>query len=88
MKKLSNAALQIEGRPIFKVLADVFGLESQGKNIIYFEIGDPDYNELPRSKLRGIKSTYKERAFRSKLRGINPDEIKTGFQKSMIQRNA
>jgi hypothetical protein len=33
-------------------------------------------NELPRSKLRGIKSTYKEWAFRSKLRGINPDEIK------------
>jgi hypothetical protein len=33
-------------------------------------------NELPRSKLRGIKGTYKEWVFRSKLRGINPHEIK------------
>jgi len=30
-------------------------------------------NELPRSKLRGIKNKCKER---SKLRGINPAEIK------------
>jgi hypothetical protein len=35
-------------------------------------------NELPRSKLQGIKSIYKESAFRSKLRGNYPDEIKGG----------
>ena len=33
-------------------------------------------NELPRSKLRGIKSLYKEYAFRSKLRELTPNKIK------------
>lgn len=44
MKKLSKAAYQIEGQPMFKVLAHVLDLEKQGKNIIHFEIGDPDYD--------------------------------------------
>ncbi len=44
MKKLSKAAYQIEGQPMFKVLAHVLDLEKQGKNIIHFEIGDPDFD--------------------------------------------
>ena len=44
MKNLSKAAHNIEGQPMFKLLAHVLDLERQGKNIIHFEIGDPDFD--------------------------------------------
>ena len=44
MKKLSKAAYQIEGQPMFKVLAHVLDLERKGRNIVHFEIGDPDFD--------------------------------------------
>lgn len=44
MKKLSKAANRIEGQPMFKVLAQVLDLERKGRNIIHFEIGDPDFD--------------------------------------------
>ncbi len=43
MKKLSQAAYHIEGQPMFKVLSRAQKLERQGKDIIHFEIGDPDF---------------------------------------------
>lgn len=44
MKKLSQAALKIEGQPMFKVLARVKEMEQQGREIVHFEIGDPDFD--------------------------------------------
>jgi len=44
MKKLSKAAYQIEGQPMFKLLAHVLDMERKGRNIIHFEIGDPDFD--------------------------------------------
>ena len=44
MKSLSNAAKWIEGQPMFKLLAMAQEMERKGKNILHFEIGDPDYN--------------------------------------------
>ncbi len=44
MKKLSKAAHEIEGQPMFKLLAQIQEMEKQGRNIIHFEIGDPDFN--------------------------------------------
>ena len=44
MRHLSKIAYNIEGQPMFKILEKVKSLESQGKNIIHFEIGDPDFN--------------------------------------------
>ncbi len=41
--RLSAAARRLEGQPMFKVLAKVQELELQGKDIIHFEIGDPDF---------------------------------------------
>jgi len=41
---LSKAAHTIEGQPMFKVLDMVQKLEKQGKDIIHFEIGDPDFS--------------------------------------------
>ena len=44
MKNLSKIAYNIEGQPMFKILEKVKLLESHGKNIIHFEIGDPDFS--------------------------------------------
>ena len=43
MKGLAVAASQLYGQPMFKVLAKVNELESQGKNILHFEIGEPHF---------------------------------------------
>lgn len=43
MKNLSKAAHNLLGQPMFKVLAKVQDLERQGRNIVHFEIGDPDF---------------------------------------------
>ena len=66
--KTPAVALAPAGFPIVGIGASAGGLEKTRKELAV--------NELPRSKLRGIKSIYKDYAFRSKLRGINPDEIK------------
>jgi aspartate aminotransferase len=44
MKKISKAALRIEGQPMFKLLDKAKRLESQGRDILHFEIGDPDFD--------------------------------------------
>ena len=43
MTKMSKTSSQIDGQPMFKTLDKVKKLESEGKNIIHFEIGDPDF---------------------------------------------
>ena len=45
--RLSIAADSLEGQPMFKVLAKVQEMERQGKNIVHFEIGDPDFDTPP-----------------------------------------
>lgn len=47
MKKLSDAAYNIEGQPMFKLLARVQEMEKDGRDIVHFEIGDPDFNTPP-----------------------------------------
>jgi len=43
MTRMSKTSSQIDGQPMFKTLDKVKKLESEGKNIIHFEIGDPDF---------------------------------------------
>ncbi len=42
-KKLNAAANRLEGQPMFKLLDRIKALEQKGKDIIHFEIGDPDF---------------------------------------------
>ena len=42
MRKLSKTSSQIDGQPMFKLLDKIKKLESNGKDIIHFEIGDPN----------------------------------------------
>lgn len=44
MKHISNAAYRLEGQKMFQILAKAQELERQGKKIIHFEIGDPDFD--------------------------------------------
>ena len=41
---LSDAANLLEGQPMFKILSRIKELEREGKHIVHFEIGDPDFN--------------------------------------------
>ena len=44
MRKLSKISSQIDGQPMFKLLDKIKKLESNGKDVIHFEIGDPDFD--------------------------------------------
>jgi len=43
MKKLSTAAQNIDGQPMFKYLDRARRLEAEGRSMIHMEIGDPDF---------------------------------------------
>jgi aspartate aminotransferase len=45
--RLASVAHDIEGQPMFKVLAKVKDLEKEGRDILHFEIGDPDFPTPP-----------------------------------------
>jgi len=44
MRRFSDKAMRLEGQKMFQVLAKAKELERQGKEIIHFEMGDPDFN--------------------------------------------
>jgi aspartate/methionine/tyrosine aminotransferase len=44
MKSLSKAANRLGGNAAFDVLAKAKAMEKQGKNILHFEIGEPDFD--------------------------------------------
>jgi len=41
--KLTSHALRLEGQPMFRLLDRVKEMEAKGRDIIHFEIGDPDF---------------------------------------------
>lgn len=44
MKKLSDAAHRLEGQRMFQILAVAKELERKGKQVLHFELGDPDFD--------------------------------------------
>ena len=56
MKSISNAAWNIDGQPMFKYLDYAKMLESQGKDMIHLEIGDPDFNTPSNVTLAAINA--------------------------------
>lgn len=42
--RLTKFANSIDGQPMFKVLAKVKEMQREGKDIVHFEIGDPDFD--------------------------------------------
>ena len=44
MKAISKAAKRLSGQPMFHILVKANELEEQGRKILHFELGDPDFN--------------------------------------------
>lgn len=42
--RIADSAKQIKGQPMFKILSRIKELEREGRHIVHFEIGDPDFN--------------------------------------------
>lgn len=47
MKHLSQAALNVHGQPMFKLLDKVQRLERSGQKILHFELGEPNFDTPP-----------------------------------------
>lgn len=86
--KLARAAYKIEGQPMFKLLAKANQLENQGKKILHFEIGEPDFDTpshikeaLNKSLLKG-ETHYVNSSGLSELREAVSQAVKKelGFQ--------
>lgn len=56
MKKLSTAARNIDGQPMFKYLDRARQLEGQGRSMIHMEIGDPDFDTPPNITMAAVKA--------------------------------
>ena len=59
MKRLSDAACRLEGQKMFQILARANELERQGKEILHFELGDPDFN-TPQNIVEAACKSLKE----------------------------
>ena len=91
--RLTEAANALEGQPMFEILAKVQQLEKEGKNIIHFEIGDPDFN-TPKNIIQAAynsmqngethyTNSYGDIEFREEIR--NTTERSRGFKPDMGQ---
>ncbi len=59
MRRLSNAAHRLAGQEMFQILARTRELERQGREIIHFEIGDPDF-DTPRNIVEACCRSLRE----------------------------
>ena len=55
MKGISKNAQKIDGQPMFQMLEEIKKLEKKGKDIIHFEIGDPDF----KTPMNIIRASYR-----------------------------
>ena len=93
MKKQSEISNRIDGQPMFKLLEKVKNLENQGKNIIHFEIGDPDFDtpeNISNAAINAIKngnthyvSSFGLTEFRQKICEVT--ERSRGFKPDLEQ---
>ena len=56
MREITSNAINIQGQPMFKLIEKVKYLESQGRDIVHLEIGDPDF-QTPRHIIEAAKKS-------------------------------
>ena len=93
MKELSELSNRIDGQPMFALLEKVKKLEAEGKTIIHFEIGDPDFQtpkNIVDAGVNAIKngfthyvSSFGLTEFREKI--CNATEKSRGFKPELNQ---
>jgi aspartate aminotransferase len=59
MIKLSKSVQNLKGQPMFQILAKAQELERQGRKLIHFELGEPDFNTSLPIKIQTISSILK-----------------------------
>ena len=47
MFRLSELADRLEGQKMFQILEQALAMEAEGRKIVHFEIGDPDFESPP-----------------------------------------
>lgn len=93
MKNLSRDAHNLYGQPMFKLLAKINELEAQGKRILHFEMGDPQFPspeavvEAAYNAMRAGKTHYVNSMGISELRDAICDyaEERLGFSPTREQ---
>jgi len=68
--RLSSAAGRLMGQPMFKLLARIKEMEREGKNIIHFEIGDPDFDTPENIKMAAFRSIENGRTHYTDSMGV------------------
>jgi len=56
MQRLANITDNLIGQPMFKLMARAQEMEGSGKEVMHFEIGEPDFNSSQSAKEAAIKS--------------------------------
>jgi aspartate/methionine/tyrosine aminotransferase len=56
MKHLSEASHQLEGQKMFRIMEIANKLKREGKDIIHFELGDPDFNTPVSAAVMGLNA--------------------------------
>ncbi|EOS37615.1 pyridoxal phosphate-dependent aminotransferase [Lachnospiraceae bacterium 29-91] len=59
MQQLSMASDRLMGQPMFQILTKIKEMEREGKDVIHFEIGDPDF-DTPDCVIQGAKRALDE----------------------------
>ena len=93
MRELSDLSNRTDGQPMFKLLDKVKKLEVEGKEIIHFEIGDPDFRtpeNISNAGIRAIKNGFTHYVsssglteFRQKI--CETTEVSRGFKPNIDQ---
>jgi len=78
MVQLSNGSSRIYGEAAFEILAKAQALEKKGKNILHFEIGEPDMNTPMNVVEAGIKAIKDNKTHYVPSIGI--DELRKAVQ--------
>jgi len=77
---LSDMANRVAGQPMFKLLQEAQALERSGKDIIHFELGDPDFDTPANISNEAIKAIKNGHTHYAPSRGIY--EFQEAIQKT------
>lgn len=70
MKRLSKLSERIEGQPMLKILSKVQEMERAGRNIVHFELGEPDFDTPPHIVERACRALREGKTHYSNSMGI------------------
>ncbi len=70
MKKISKRALTLTGQPMFHILSRAKQLEADGKDVLHFELGDPNFDTPQQVKDEAYRSLLDNNTHYCESRGL------------------